>query len=226
MDVWRELARAETGEGDTNRPAAARGNLRYPLQRLGTHVEQQFRVRNDPWHGSSAVNATRRPPKILIGGLGMGYTLRAVLDAVGREAKITVCELQKEIVEWNRGVLAPLAAHPLTDMRVKLRNVNVVEVIRDGGQVFDVVLLDTDNGPDFHPSSAQPRPLQIQRTCLRLAHPRSRRGRRFWSSTESAEFEDALDSIDWKWRRLRVELAVPGKQVFHVVYMAGRSLPQ
>ena len=225
MDVWRELARAETGEGDT-----------IVLRRRG----EIFDIRFNGWELMSSSNSVsestlarvvcgqchKEAPKILIGGLGMGYTLRAVLDAVGREAKITVCELQKEIVEWNRGVLAPLAAHPLTDMRVKLRNVNVVEVIRDGGQVFDVVLLDTDNGPDF----ILHRPNRELYNSKGLAFVSRILGQDgvagFWSSTESAEFEDSLDSIDWKWRRLRVELAVPGKQVFHVVYMAGRSLPQ
>ncbi len=225
MDVWRELARAETGEGDT-----------IVLRRRG----EIFDIRFNGWELMSSSNSVsettlarvvcgqchKESPKILIGGLGMGYTLRAVLDSIGREAKITVCELQKEIVEWNRGVLAPLAGHPLTDMRVNVRNVNVVDVIREGGQVFDVVLLDTDNGPDFilHRSNRGLYESEGLALISRILGQDGVVG--FWSSTESAEFEDALDSIDWKWRRLRVELAVPGKQVFHVVYMAGRSLSQ
>ena len=148
------------------------------------------------------------------------------MPLVGGEAKITVCELLKDIVEWNRGVLAPLAAHPLNDTRVNVRNVNVVDVIQEGGHVFDVVLLDTDNGPDFilhRPNRVLYEPEGLAFVSRILAHYGVAG---FWSSTESTEFEVALDSIDWKWQRLCVQLAVPGKEVFHVVYMAGRSLSQ
>ena len=164
-------------------------------------------------------------PTILIGGLGMGYTLRAVLDAVGREAKITVCELLNDVIGWNRGVLAPLAASPLNDARVNVRNVSVVDVIQEGGHVFDAILLDTDNGPDF----ILRRSNRILYETEGLACVSRILGHDgvvgIWSSTESSKFEAALDSIDWQWQRLRVHLAVQGKEVFHVIYLAGRSPP-
>ena len=87
-------------------------------------------------------------PRILIGGLGMGYTLRATLDAVGQGARITVCELFEEIVAWNQGPLAPLAAYPLDDNRVTVLTKSVLDVILSHEQSFDAIILDTDNGPD------------------------------------------------------------------------------
>jgi spermidine synthase len=89
----------------------------------------------------------RADAQVLIGGLGMGYTLRAVLDEVGCEARLTVAELVPEIVAWNRGPLADLAGRPLEDARVTVHCGDVVEVLRAHPHVFDCVLMDVDNGP-------------------------------------------------------------------------------
>ena len=85
---------------------------------------------------------------VLVGGLGMGYTLRATLDALGSDAEVTVSELHPALVEWNRGVLGPLAGHPLADPRVKLVEGDVAALLRASPGAFDVVLLDVDNGPE------------------------------------------------------------------------------
>ena len=89
-----------------------------------------------------------KAPKLLIVGLGMGFTLRAALDALGPSAQIVVCELIPEIVTWNKGPLAVLAGHPLRDARVRVWSNSVVDVIAKGDLMFDALLLDTDNGPD------------------------------------------------------------------------------
>ncbi len=90
---------------------------------------------------------------VLVGGLGMGYTLRATLDALGPDAEVTVSELHPALVEWNRGVLGPLAGHPLADPRVKLVEGDVAALLRASPGAFDVVLLDVDNGPEAFTSS-------------------------------------------------------------------------
>jgi spermidine synthase len=87
----------------------------------------------------------RRAPRVLVGGLGMGYTLRAALDAFDRDAKIVVAELIPQIVEYNRGVLGSLAGHPLSDRRVTTYEGDVRRLLAQGG--WDAVLLDVDNGP-------------------------------------------------------------------------------
>lgn len=84
--------------------------------------------------------------RVLVGGLGMGFTLRAVLDAVGPKAHVEVAELVPAVVEWNRGLLGPLAGHPLQDPRVRLFEGDVWARVTPGAN-FDAILLDVDNGP-------------------------------------------------------------------------------
>lgn len=107
-------------------------------------------------HGSEtalarlAIEAARRgkvrEPRVLVGGLGMGFTLRAVLDEL-EGGRVVVAELFPEIVAWNRGPLGPLAGHPLKDRRV---TVEVGDVGRHAARrdAYDVILLDVDNGPE------------------------------------------------------------------------------
>jgi spermidine synthase len=84
----------------------------------------------------------------LIGGYGMGFTLRAALGALGRGAGITVAELVPEIVEWARGPMAGLTAGCLDDPRVQVVFEDVADLIAAGRGAYDAILLDVDNGPD------------------------------------------------------------------------------
>ncbi len=85
---------------------------------------------------------------ILIGGLGMGYTLAATLDLLPPTGSVVVSELVPEVVEWNRGPLGPLAGHPLDDPRTELVVGDVADIIGESRSRFDAVLLDVDNSPD------------------------------------------------------------------------------
>ena len=84
---------------------------------------------------------------MLVGGLGMGFTLRATLDVLPPDATVVVAELVPAVVEWNRGPLGPLAGHPLKDRRVQVDVGDVAATLRASRQRFDAVLLDVDNGP-------------------------------------------------------------------------------
>ena len=86
-------------------------------------------------------------PCVLVGGLGMGFTLRATLDLLPAEAQVIVAELIPAVVEWNRGPLGPLAQHPLEDNRVGVEVNDVAAVMRANPGRFNAVLLDVDNGP-------------------------------------------------------------------------------
>ena len=86
-------------------------------------------------------------PCVLIGGLGMGFTLRATLDSLPTDATVVVAELVPEVVEWNRGPLGPLAGNPLQDKRVRIETRDVAITLRSSPGRFDAVLLDVDNGP-------------------------------------------------------------------------------
>jgi len=106
-------------------------------------------------HGSEEALATfacpraRRleRPSVLIGGLGMGFTLRATLDVLPPGASIVVAELLPAVVEWNRGPLGHLAGHPLNDKRVQVITVDIFATLSSHPGRFDAVLLDVDNGP-------------------------------------------------------------------------------
>lgn len=90
----------------------------------------------------------RTAPHMLIGGYGMGFTLRSALASLGAEARVTVAELVPEIIKWARGPMAELAAGCLDDPRVRLVQDDVVAVIAAGNGTYDAILLDVDNGPD------------------------------------------------------------------------------
>ena len=90
----------------------------------------------------------RKAPRILIGGLGMGFTLRAALAALGPDARIVVAELVPAVVTWAQGPMAEVFGTSLTDPRVGIREADVGEVIRSNAAGFDAILLDVDNGPE------------------------------------------------------------------------------
>jgi len=106
-------------------------------------------------HGSEESLATRacgqlatvERPRVLVGGLGMGFTLRATLDLLPPDAVVTVAELVPAVVQWNRGPLASLADHPLSDRRVRIDVTDVGFTLRANPGRFDAILLDVDNGP-------------------------------------------------------------------------------
>ena len=91
---------------------------------------------------------SRAEPLILIGGLGMGFTLRAALAVLGPQARITVAELVPAVVAWARGPMAELYGGSLSDPRVSIEEGDVARLIRSGASRYDAILLDVDNGPE------------------------------------------------------------------------------
>lgn len=86
--------------------------------------------------------------RVLIGGLGMGFTLAATLRAVGPRAEVTVAELIPEVVEWNRGPLGEFSGNPLEDPRTRVHVGDVAKLLRKKRAFYDVIALDVDNGPE------------------------------------------------------------------------------
>lgn len=94
-----------------------------------------------------AIERAEEPRHVLVGGLGLGYTLRATLDCLDADAHVTVVELVPELVEWNRNLLGHLNDRPLDDPRVEAVVGDVYEVLTRRKREFDVIMLDVDNGP-------------------------------------------------------------------------------
>lgn len=90
----------------------------------------------------------RADPRLLVGGLGMGFTLAAALRHLGDAARVVVAELVPGVVAWNRGVLGESAGYPLQDARVSVREKDFARILDVETQAFDAILLDVDNGPD------------------------------------------------------------------------------
>jgi spermidine synthase len=107
-------------------------------------------------HGSEAALADlalaelggRKGPKVMIGGLGVGYTLQAALAACDAAARVVQCELSPAVVKWNQELLGDLAGQPLRDPRTSIHVGDVFELIADARGEYDAILLDVDNGPD------------------------------------------------------------------------------
>jgi len=89
-----------------------------------------------------------KAPHLLIGGLGMGFTLRAALAVLGPEARITVAELVPAVIAWARGSMADIFGDSLNDPRASIREADVANVIQSHPLAFDAILLDVDNGPE------------------------------------------------------------------------------
>ena len=137
---------------------------------------------------------SRAERRVLVGGLGMGFTLRAVLDALAADAEVVVAELLPTIVEWNRGPLGPLAGSPLDDPRTKLVLGDVVSVIKNHTSGFDAILLDVDNGPEAF-TVASNAWLYGRAGVTALRHALRPGGRLVvWSAVESVTFSRALMS--------------------------------
>ncbi len=152
-------------------------------------------------HGSEAAMAELacaplregRGARVLVGGLGMGFTLRAALDALGPDAKVVVSELLPVLVEWNRGVLGPLAGAPLEDRRVSLLVGDLVPLLKLARpRSYDALLLDVDNGPEAF--TAQSNAWLYGREGLTAMRAALRPGGVLvvWSAFESQRFERDL----------------------------------
>lgn len=92
--------------------------------------------------------AGRARPRVLVGGLGMGFTLAAALQALGPDAEVVVAELVPEVVEWNRQAMGVPAGQPLADPRSSVYIGDVSDLLRQQRAAFDAILLDVDNGPE------------------------------------------------------------------------------
>jgi spermidine synthase len=151
-------------------------------------------------HGSEEALATlacRRvrtleQPCVLIGGLGMGFTLRATLDLLPPDAMVVVAEMVPAVVEWNRGPLGPLAEHPLKDKRVRIEMGDVAVTLRSAHDKFDAVLLDVDNGPTAFTASDNAwlyndRGIAAARAALKMDGVLA-----VWSARDDRKFEKRL----------------------------------
>ena len=149
MNPWKLLGRAQTPGG------GAELVLRQRDTEFSIRADN-LELMNSRVYGSEEAmaklgcqNLSKHPrPRVLIGGLGMGYSVRTALDILGDDAQVVVAELVPAVVEWNRGVLADLAGRPLDDRRVELHVGDVVQLIKTARGEYDAIMIDVDNGAE------------------------------------------------------------------------------
>jgi spermidine synthase len=147
MKPWETLEKALTPEG-AELVLARRGD-EYVL-RVAGHLLMSSRLHGSEEalaHATCAPLEGRPKARVLVGGLGFGYTVRAALTHLARDARLTVAELMPAVVAWNRTLLADLAGRPLEDPRVTVVEGDVGALMGRHTATFDAILLDVDNGP-------------------------------------------------------------------------------
>jgi spermidine synthase len=135
---------------------------------------------------------TLKQPSVLIGGLGMGFTLRATLDLLTADASVVVAEIVPAVVEWNRGPLGPLAGNPLADPRVQVEVDDVAITLASRPRQFDAVLLDVDNGPSAFSGSNNAGLYDDRGIAAAFAALKSNGVLAVWSAREDKKFEQRL----------------------------------
>lgn len=161
-------------------------------------------------------------PRILIGGYGMGFTLRAALAVLPESAKIEVAELIPAILDWARGPMAQLTANCLDDPRVDTIIDDVSDVIVDAEGLYDAILLDVDNGPDGLTQGDNDRlystsGLSAAKTALRKGGILA-----IWSSASDAAFTRRLQQCGFATEENTVPARANGKGAKHMIWLAQR----
>jgi spermidine synthase len=159
-------------------------------------------------------------PQVLVGGLGIGYTLRAALDRLPRRAEVTVVELFTHVVRWNRGLLGALVGYPLDDPRVTVAIGDVHAVVAIERDRFHAILLDVDNGPDTPVVDCNRRLYDVQ-GLERLRSALAPSGMlAVWSAGDVPDFVDRLRAGGFTVESVVIPVA---GAISHELYLARRT---
>ena len=166
---------------------------------------------------------TREAPRILIGGLGMGFTLRAALIVLGARAEIVTAELVPAVVAWARGPMSEISGNNLTDRRVRIHEGDVGDLIRAGNGDYDAILLDVDNGPEGMTRKSNDRLYDVK--GLRAAYAALRAGGVLgvWSSNPNPKFTERLRQSGFSADEIPLRAKGPRGGARHMLWMAMRS---
>jgi spermidine synthase len=165
----------------------------------------------------------REAPRLLIGGYGMGFTLRAALAVLPPDARVTIAELVPEIIDWARGPMAELAAGCLDDPRVDLVERDVAALIGEAGGDYDAILLDVDNGPDGLVRGANERLYAVRGLAAAKAALKPSGVLAIWSAAPDAAFARRLATAGFIVEEVVVRARSNGKGPRHIIWF-GRTL--
>jgi spermidine synthase len=190
----------------------------------------QNELMNSRLSGSEAALATLackrielvRRPHLLIGGLGMGFTLRAALAVLGSDARIVVAELVPAVIAWARGPMAGIFGDSLSDPRASIREADVVDVVRSHRSAFDAILLDVDNGPEALIRKANDALYDLKglKAIHRALRPRGVLA--IWSSGPNAAFSKRLRDAGFDVNEVAIRATAKRSGARHVIWFAAR----
>lgn len=168
-----------------------------------------------------ACEPSEKAQRVLIGGLGFGFTLRKVLELVSEDSEVVVAELLQELIDWNRDYLGEVNGGLLDDSRVSVQLKDVFKIMQ-GGACYDVILLDVDNSPDplVQKGNARlykRRGLEIARAALR---PRGRVV--YWSAHPDRGFVKSLKQVFSKVEAIPAKAYPKAKRYTHTLFLALR----
>lgn len=174
--------------------------------------------------GALACGGLRGKPRVrvLVGGLGMGFTLAAVLGSVNDDAEVVVAELVPGVVEWNRGPIAHLAGRPLDDARARVREMDVTVLLREEAAGFDAIVLDVDNGPDGLTRASNEWLYSSEGLAVAFRVLRPGGALAIWSAGPDKAFTKRLRAAGFVVEEVPVR-AHAGRGARHVIWMARRG---
>ncbi len=165
--------------------------------------------------------AGRPQVRVLIGGLGMGFTLAAALRQLGKDAEVQVAELVPGVIEWNRGPLGEKSGYPLRDPRASVLNDDVAAILKAGPGAYDAIMLDVDNGPEglTQKSNSWLYSMEGLRTCAKAL----RKGGvlAVWSASADRQFSERLSKAGFKADEVQV-FAHGNRGTRHTIWIAGK----
>lgn len=159
-------------------------------------------------------------PRLLVGGYGMGFTLRAALEILSPGARVTVAELVPEIIAWARGPMATLAAGCLDDSRVEIVEGDVAALIAESPGGYDAILLDVDNGPDGLVRAANDRLYSMAGLAAAKAALKPGGILAVWSAGSDAAFARRLSDAGFLVEEVVVRARSNGKGPRHIIWFA------
>jgi spermidine synthase len=165
----------------------------------------------------------RARPRILIGGLGMGFTLRAALVVLGMQAQIIVAELVPAVVAWARGPMAELFGNSLADPRVRIKENDVGDLIKSGRSAYDAILLDVDNGPEGMTREANDRLYDLDGLAAAYMALRPGGVLAIWSSRPDPKFTQRLRKTGFTVVENPVRAKGPQGGAQHFIWTAMRG---
>ena len=185
---------------------------------------------NSRMHGSEAVLAElacrpiadRPMARVLVGGLGMGYTLAAALSVLRDDARVIVAELVPAVVQWNRSVLGRLAGHPLDDKRVAVQEYDVCILLQTGQESYDAIMLDVDNNPRSMTQKSNDwlySDIGLSVICLAM---RRQGVLTVWSAAPDNAFSLRLRNAGFRIQEKAVSARGGGKGGWHTIWVATR----